>query len=132
MRHPLDDRRGRAGGDEHSLERFRHQTGIACFLRCRNVGKVEPALLAGDRQRAQGARLYVGMRRRQGGDADGRGIRQQRLDGEPGAVVGNILHGDAGLELQQLRRQMRRGALSGIYDVERLVVGLRARDEFRK
>src|SRR4029453_8289444 len=45
------------------------------------------------------------------------------------AVVGDVLDRDAGLELQQFRRQVRRRALAGIDDVELLFVGLRFVDQ---
>ena len=66
-------------------------SGKPDFLHGRHVGQIEPAPLAGDRQRAQRARLDVRMGRRQGGDADRRGLRQDRLDGRAGAVIGNVL-----------------------------------------
>ena len=67
--------------------------------------------------------------RRQGGDADRRGPGEQCLDGRRRAVVGDVLDGNAGLELQQLRREVRRRALPGIDDVELLLVRLGLVDE---
>jgi hypothetical protein len=128
-RHALHDGVGRSCGRVHALEGFRHEAGKALLLHRRHIGQVEPALVRCDGERAQGAGLYVRMGRRQRGDADRRGLGEQRLDRRPRAVVGDVLDRDAGLELQQFRRQVRRRALAGIDDVELLFVGLRFVDQ---
>ena len=54
------------------------------------------------------------VRRRQRHNAHRRGVGEQRLDRRSGPVVGNVLDLDAGAQLQELCRQMRRRAWPGL------------------
>src|SRR6266851_2349530 len=124
LRQPVDDRLRRSGRRIDALEGVGDRILDPDLVERGNVGKVRPAPLRGYRDRAQLAGLDHAHQR-----SDVRGVEVD-LAGErgggrrAGAGERNVLHVDAGAQLDELAGEIGRGAGPGARPIELARIGL--------
>ena len=127
---PVDDRLRRAGAHVDALERVGLHVLDAGLFQRRHVGQTRPALLRRHGDRAQLAGVDQRLQRADVGGVEVHLAAERRGGSGARAGIGDMLHLDAGADLDQLAGELRRGADAGAGPVHLAVGRLRLLEEF--
>src|SRR5450432_1070399 len=113
------------------MESVDDEAGIAKLQHGWHIGHVVPALRSRDGERVELAAQNAGMSARQRGACHWHRAGQDALHSWTGPLIRHMRYGDSCGDLQQLRRQMRRGSDARAGIAQLVWIGLSTRYQLR-